>query len=351
MRPAQKSSVVSIAHHVHGCFDEFEAAAINLNKADQRTKSKLSPGVLLDELGRFRVWSGNIGAHGQGKISLDYRLREASHLRDRVIELLRSLRAVLADILSIVKGEKIPWEDLSVSDSDSDSEDDEHFPVNELSQLMPNAGEATTCLMRLSMAIRNPAPHDQFQKSKHINFSHYEEFNVNHVRAKFPLVPEYLALRFGKAISRRRQYLSYREEHRKRLEQGLAPTGGPDKSSLGPSQGQADVEVAPSELAQSTKASSIPLEAKDTMDAKDATPAADLDTADIFEDSLSQTSYTSSNYDETRLRPPPLPKAGSDGEPFECPLCYRIARVKTLSAWHKHVYRDLQPYVRMMCPH
>lgn len=50
-----------------------------------------------DELGRFNIWSGNIGAHRSGQSSLEYRLKDASHLRDHVLLLLRSLRDNLQD--------------------------------------------------------------------------------------------------------------------------------------------------------------------------------------------------------------------------------------------------------------
>ena len=44
-----------------------------------------------DEIGRFRVWLGNVGAHRSGRVSLDYRLREAAHMRDSVLDLLKDL--------------------------------------------------------------------------------------------------------------------------------------------------------------------------------------------------------------------------------------------------------------------
>jgi hypothetical protein len=51
---------------------------------------------LKDEFGRFRVWAGNIGAHRVGRVSLDYRLREASHMHGRVTDLLDDLIETLS---------------------------------------------------------------------------------------------------------------------------------------------------------------------------------------------------------------------------------------------------------------
>lgn len=46
---------------------------------------------IFDEFGRFKVWSSNIGAHRSGRSSLDHRLRDASHIQKRVVELLGDL--------------------------------------------------------------------------------------------------------------------------------------------------------------------------------------------------------------------------------------------------------------------
>ena len=48
---------------------------------------------LLNEFGRFRVWAGNAGAHRTaGRVSLDYRLREASHIYEELTKLLGELK-------------------------------------------------------------------------------------------------------------------------------------------------------------------------------------------------------------------------------------------------------------------
>lgn len=48
--------------------------------------------------GRFRVWSGNIGAHHvSGKASLDYRLRDATYIKTRFVRLLQDLNQLLGE--------------------------------------------------------------------------------------------------------------------------------------------------------------------------------------------------------------------------------------------------------------
>lgn len=64
---------------------------------DPTAKSTLP--VVLDELGRLRAWAGNSGAHRPAthKLSLDHRLREASHIHQRFTGLLSDLNEDLED--------------------------------------------------------------------------------------------------------------------------------------------------------------------------------------------------------------------------------------------------------------
>ncbi len=342
MEAISSDGTTSIATHVRGCLADFKNASNSIKQAKADIQQKLPPRAIDDELGRFTIWSGNMGAHRKGRASLDYKLREASHIRERVIELLQNLRSVLKDALDIITGNRVAWEDLSDSGSDS-SEDDaqrsEMPATTELEQLVSNMTEINTCLMRLSISIRNPAPHDQFKESTNIDMTHYEDFDIAHVRGKFPDAEDYLIIRLGKAISRRRQYLRYREEHRKRLEQGLERHIESFESVSLQEIAQDLTAPSESEQAVSTVASSLPSNVKDVVS------TAEFDVISFQEDTLSQTSYASSACDPTRLRPPPLPEQGVDGNPFECPLCLRFTSIQQTAAWYKHVYQDLQPYV------
>jgi hypothetical protein len=331
----------SIATHVHNCLDGFQKACDGLIKAEQRIRNKLPFSSLTDELGRFKLWSGNAGAHRRGRASLDYKLREASHIKDRVIELLQNLRSVLEEATDIITEKRLPWEELSDSESDLSDEEGDDPPTTELAQLNSNVNEIVTCLMRLSVAIRNPAPHDQFKDSSNIDITHFEPFDIEHVRGKFPKAKEYLVSRLGKAVSRRRQYLRYREEHRKKFDRGLdEPKLEAEQPAVSLPQAAFNPPTILSKDFESTVASSLPLVIKTN------TSVVEIDQNEYYEDTLSQTSYASSSHDPSRLRPPALPVAGEDGDPFECPLCFRFTSVRNSLAWYKHVYRDLQPYVR-----
>lgn len=45
---------------------------------------------------------------------------------------------------------------------------------------------------------------------------------------------------------------------------------------------------------------------------------------------------------------PSWPPSAHNGDPFECPICYRIIEAGTPHSWYQHVFEDIPPY---MCTH
>ena len=85
----------SIADRVAQCLGGFESIAsahhgMELDESREKTIT-----VINDELARFKLWSGNIGAHRMGRSSLDHRLRDSSRLREQVARLLDELATSL----------------------------------------------------------------------------------------------------------------------------------------------------------------------------------------------------------------------------------------------------------------
>lgn len=281
-----------------------------------------------DEETRFKVWSGNIGAHKEGRSSLDYRLRDASHLQAQVIGLLAELTTLLEDVIAIVQGEKIPWEMLDELPL-REEEEDGGIAETELGQIATDVVEVVNCLLRLSVSIRNPAPHDRLKSStgNKTNLRRYEVFDIQHVRSKFGSLNDTIARRLGKAISKRREYFRYRESHHAKLSHGL------------------ESDLHHEELG-STVASSIPQQMKDPGVAAGThrmmMPVVDEDASSVL--NMSETSFASSTGGNETLRVPPLPKEAHRG-PFECPFCFMMIVATNTRLWKRHVYADLRPYV------
>ncbi|KAH8121574.1 hypothetical protein FP744_10004293 [Trichoderma asperellum] len=320
----------SIAKSVRGCLDLFQALTL-LPSPLFNNSHKTALMAITEEETRFKVWSGNMGAQASGRRSLQFRLRDASHLQKQVLALLADLSGLLEDALGILRGSKVPWdqiEDDEISDDEpdpleADGEDGE-FPTTELEQIASIVPDTVNCLLRLSVAIRNPAPHDCFAASIPIDVSNYEFFDIQHVQAKFPKIDSLLAQRLGNTISRRRQYFIYRESHHLKLAHGL------DFNEL---KDQAD--------GKSTLASSIPDYTKSA--GIDNTLSA-IDEDAVSDAGISQTSFASFPASTERLRIPPLPKGAENG-PFECPFCYMIITATNRASWKRHVFSDLKPYI------
>ena len=274
----------------------------------------LSIGRWEDELGRLHMWAANIGAHRIGQSSLDYRLRDASHIRQQILKLLDIVRRRLKDAGEILDGDS-----ECDNDSSSDGEDSNPEEPSEMAQMLDSVATMISCLFQMSMLIRNPAKHDVRRESYRSEISAFAPYDFNHVREKFPKASELLTLRLGTAITQRRKYLSYRERHAAKLKQGLSSTAfGADTATMG---GLSDT------IATDPQQRNIKFD-------------------DLASDSgLSQTSYAPTLKGGGNIIIPPAPRASHNGAPFECPFCYHVIALTRGYSWAKHVFQDLQPYV------
>jgi hypothetical protein len=212
----------------------------------------------------------------------------------------------------------VPWDELSASDTDSDSGESEDGDSDvdlqgstELGQLAASIQTLITSLFRLSMAIRNPAPNSQSTSTISIDKSFYEQHDIQHVKEKFQHAPEYLAERLGRALSARRQYLSYREEHHQKLTRNIEKIG---------------FEKATTEFTTNSTEATLP-RMKRSMS---------LNVLDEGDDIASQTSYATSV--NATIRVPSLPREARNKDFFECPLCFLLVSIHSSAGW-KYVDR------------
>ncbi|KAK4203637.1 hypothetical protein QBC40DRAFT_219216 [Triangularia verruculosa] len=331
----------SISSKVRHCIASFQQLRAALDQSDHGLDDNaFTPLELDDKLARFKVWTSNVGAHRTGQSSLEYRLRDASNIRKQVLNLLTDLAASLDDGGSICSGEMIPWEEeitpekrletlglVSIHDDGggldftptSALENDE----TELAQISSDISEILDCLFRLSISIRNPAPHDRLKERAPLPVFAMLPFDVQHVRNKFPFASESVAQRLGLSNSRRRHFFHYRQSHHQKLSSGL------DDMSRHGSEKSTDASSIPSVL----KDRQVPLPQDDIV---------------IEENQDTDSSYTITSFgtisNTDKLKVPPLtPEA--DLSPFECPFCFMIISVTTTRAWERHVFSDLRPYI------
>jgi hypothetical protein len=200
----------------------------------------------------------------------------------------------------------------------------------------PEPTEQTKRELRVFKRIHLQAPSPFMQTIHRIDKSHFRNFDIEHVRAIFPEAPYYLVERLGKAISRRRQYISYLE-----------------KRSLSLMSHDADSQAKAEKTDSIEKARSQPPTAATELH---------LETTLVsFSMTESQTSYATSTSMNLN-RAPPFPRAAHNKEIFECPICFRLLSNLTRARWRyvykpeyvaddakliyrRHVWRDLHPYL------
>lgn len=272
-------------------------------------------------------------------------------------------------MIAIVSGERKPYDDeFSDSDSsasassDEDSESDtiknegEDPPksITELQQRALDVNDIVSCLYKLSVAIRNPAPSDRLAKSALIDTSHFVSWDVRHVTEKYPGAEPSLVNRLGEANAKRRQLLKYMEKHHGKLarkvdvlpkieeptkDENDIPTDvpkvlQPHGGKVEDTQSQpATVRTAPSALATTVNTQTTVatfLEVEDDM---------------AMEDTQSETSSatSASTNDDGALRVPPPPKGAMENEPFECPYCFDMMTIRSMISWRYALLSSRKP--------
>jgi len=340
---------------------------------------------LWEEVGRFKVWAESTAAHRRNRMSLDYRLHEASKIKEMVLELLEGLDTDLKDGKLIVNR---PFPMLTVSGTAIDivsAAGESHFDdaPDELAQDTPHVAEpygqdpeesrtklrsgnpeldecfvdiadVITCLYEFAVTIRNPAPRDRLEKCRDIDVSHYEFYDLQHVENKFRGAEKYLTDRLGRANTRRRQLLEYYRIHHEKIA-GRYP-GVPieeastilklqqdrniqnDGNIFGISRQDEEKEIWHEPRGSMSSPPTIALTTK-TQTTVSIITQRETQTSDAYSDTdQSQTSYASTaSGDEKILRVPPPPDQESayDGKPFLCAYCHQIIQV---TGWHSWMY-------------
>ena len=312
---------ISISSSIMACLKSFNEFIEEINHLQRANVVGLVINAWEDELGRLRMWAANIGAHQTGQSSLDFRLRDASHVRDQIIKLLRGLVRRLQDARSVLADDEEP-DDEEVADDLLDEDD----PKTELQELQESLATKINCLFQMSMLVRKPASHDVYMGSKRADVAVFEPFDYHYVKHKYPKADDGLVKRLGSAITRRRKYLKYRERHATKLRQGLILEGR-------------EMDFGTRSALSDTVATVFQPQINEFDDR-----ASDM--------GFSQTSYAPTLLSSEDIIVPPPPQSSLAGAPFECPYCFYIIEVDGTRSWTKHVFRDLQPYICLAtsCP-
>ena len=315
----------SISSSIIACLKSFNEFIEDIKHPQEANVAGLVAGAWEDELGRLRLWAANIGAHQTGQSSLDFRLRDASHVREQIIKLLHGLLRRIQDAKDVLADDE-ESNDEEVADDALGGED----PKTEIQELQQSVATNINCLFQMSMLVRKPAQHDVYLGSKRADVAAFEPFDYSHVREKYPKADDVLAKRLGKAITRRRKYLIYRERHATKLRQGIS-----------------NVDPGAHDFQKVTESEVMTLGTRSILSDTIFTDfeKRNIDFDDKVSDTGTQTSYAPTLLSGGNVPIPRPPKTSLGRAPFECPYCFYVITVDGTRSWTKHVFQDLQPYI------
>jgi O-acetyl-ADP-ribose deacetylase (regulator of RNase III)/tetratricopeptide (TPR) repeat protein len=364
----------------------FQTLSAALKNNDSNFTHLIDGEALEDEFGRFRVWSGNLGALQKGHSALDYRLRDSPLLSSNALKLLKELEENITEAISIVTGVRLPYEQQPRSEEKDDEDVDDDFysededegsetaaPKTELEQRFREIVDIVDNLYKLSVRIRTPTIRSRSLKASSYQpkdpetgvdiLDQYAAFDLQHTRelvrhermqhTKEIKDDDPITMRLSKAITLRRRQFMYWRRHRDKL--GMSTV-----LEEGPLAGQPTVErsenlnrhttleaQASNPIITALKQSASEKTGKTMLSGTEATHH--HQSLDEIVDSRSVTSYATTVRDLTGkgIDLPPPPKGADGDKDFECPYCFIIcpARYGKGRAWKTHILQDLQPYL------
>ncbi|KAI5810624.1 hypothetical protein BZA77DRAFT_347635 [Pyronema omphalodes] len=357
------------------CIEAFRRLFKHIQEHGVNGKKVDIPDKLAGAPGQLQVWAENVGAHRRNsKLSLDYKLREASRYRAHVKVLLVDLKVVLEEALGLLTGELKPPQkndsagsnEPGATDDDSDSSDDE--PEEDvITATADEVGHSISSLFRLTANIQNLASRDRMERIERIDVSAFGPYDINHVRDKYGLADDaqYLIERLGKANTKRRQLLKYNEQHHDKIAgRRRDDTGNPGdtESTAGEEPDHQDEKgkgVERQDMVGFSEEDYSFGEGPTTMQTTVSTVyegnvPSSFEYHERDDDARSETGFTETSYatsagptsSSDKLRVPAPPNGYSD-EPFQCPYCFKIVtnQGSNYMSWQKHVFRDIRPYV------
>ncbi|KAK9857129.1 hypothetical protein MYU51_021779 [Penicillium brevicompactum] len=188
------------------------------SQALEKYQNEVVPDLWFNELGRLRVWTANLGAHQTGQFSLEFRLREASHLKDQTMRALGRLQRTIQDLEDLLHGTGYDQE------YSSDSDESEKESQTMIHSVYLALHDTISILFENAMAIRRLALHDMRVGLKRSDTAEFEPWDRKHVADKFPSLDREISDRLGLAITQRRATLKYREQRHLKLARGLSET-------------------------------------------------------------------------------------------------------------------------------
>ncbi|KAL6399967.1 hypothetical protein AUP68_17377 [Ilyonectria robusta] len=228
---------------------------------------------------------------------------------ERLDELEARLAAMTAEASYLIH-------DVTDSDSDSSSDGSSDFELDTIDEIVEDLRTDVQCLTELNPLIRNPVFDRSSQKQKEPEVADWipQKAFCDKIEQRFPRADHSLVMGLGDANWWRFQTCQeqrLKNEHAEQAEQQQLGTAKEDHET-----------VADSKFHDSGLGTSLPTTS-----------------------SYAETIMTYRGSDGQKTRIPPLTDEAKRGKPFPCVACGKVVRITNNSAWKRHLYSDLQPYL------
>ncbi|KAF7957748.1 hypothetical protein EAE96_003318 [Botrytis aclada] len=367
-RQALGDSIAEIARNVATVFARGRAKQL-----EPHLRSELE-----NELGRFKIWAGNLGVFAPGRASVDYRLRDDAEVKEILIQMLDRLRQSTKQAMDppVILEEEAEEESEKDDNSDSSSEDSMAISLDNESDAgsetddspgldsadvvataLNTIKETITRLYRLSTIIKKPISANENVKvakfiAKHEVPAEVAEFQTSvrwQIEFRFPDGSPTLMNRLVEAAVFRRRKLEYRERHKEKLKQGVERSFASDLIlPLIPK----DIVIRP----VGAQHRGTPILRRQENSVRDsistmqysATEASSVNRLKFasYPKSVAFSGITNSAFARREQLDIPAPPSSSESE-VVCPYCFRVVDKEDMvqPRWKRHVLRDMEPYV------
>jgi hypothetical protein len=311
---------LSVSERCRSCIVNLQQA-VSLLSRPARINERVKHTQVNEELERFVLFVGNIGAlhDPESSMSIESRLQEANEVFIHFSTLLDDLKEASTELLHIVSGRK-----KGMVGKENNEE------ISEVVELYKELSGTINRLFRIAFLIRQAALSDPFAKALSRNRYHIsDQYDIAHVGERHPKLATdsnaWLRQRLGRAITQRRCYLRYIQDHRGRLCNPTHDHADAASDSINTKATTFDPGRITSEM--------LVLE--------------DLDTGDDLRSSTTMTRSVGSGHEASSTAKIPnladLPTY--NGGDIECTFCFQIRRFKNERTWRRHVFADLRSYV------
>jgi aspartate-semialdehyde dehydrogenase len=213
------------------------------------------------------------------------------------------------------------------------TETDSMEACGKVSHICHKISEDISHLFKVSALIGKSIARDRYARAETASKEKFDgQYDVAHVKAKFRQqnAPDWLLVRLGEAITKRRQYIKYVREHRSRIDNDSQQRKEPDLPPVASPVDPSQVQEPQKAITLASRPSQMPTMATTVMS------NALVNIEQTFEDNRSVTTVNTTWFDENhdqKLSVPLLTDYTTFGQEFACPFCPITAKFNSQSSW------------------